>query len=144
MMRFLKNVDRYFGKRKENGVILLRLVIGWRLIDGTLDNVLSWSRMLEFRAFLQAHNVAFPLIAANVSVYGQFICGILYIAGMATRLAALVMIVNFLAALYIAHIGLTFEQSFDALAILAASGFFLFHGPGKYSVDGSILQQKKS
>jgi putative oxidoreductase len=143
MMSLLDSLNRYFESRKENGVIFLRLVIGWRLIDGTQDNVFSWDRMLEFRDFLQQHHVMFPLQAACISVYAQFICGILYITGAFTRVAGLIMIINFIAALLIAHIGTTFQQSFDAIMMLFGSVFFLFHGPGKFSVDELPFRQKK-
>ena len=134
-MSYFKTIDRFFEKQKDYGVIFLRLVIGWRLIDGTQDNVFSWTRMLEFRDFLQHQGVVYPLVAAVVSVYAQFICGILYITGAFIRTAALVMIINFLAALYIAHIGASFQDSFDAIMMLSGSLFFLFYGAGKWSVD---------
>lgn len=139
----LKEFDRFFESKKEYGVIFLRLVIGWRLIDGTLDNVLSWHRMIEFRDFLEQHGVAYPLFAANISVYAQFICGLLYLFGLYIRVAALVMVVNFLAALYIAHIGTTFEQSFDALMMLFGSVFFLVAGAGKISIDDWRINRNK-
>jgi putative oxidoreductase len=125
----------FFESRKGYANLFLRLIIGWRLIDGTQDNVFSWERMLEFRDFLAANGTPFPLLAANVSVYAQFICGILYLIGWFIRPAAVIMIINFIAALLIAHIGLSFEQSFDALMMLAGSIFFLFSGAGKISVD---------
>lgn len=131
----LKRLNSFFNSRKEYGNIFLRLIIGWRLIDGTQDNVFSWERMLEFRDFLSLHGTPFPLLAANVSVYAQFICGILFLIGWLVRPAAIVMIINFVAALLIAHIGLTFEQSFDAWMMLLGSIFFLFSGAGKISVD---------
>jgi putative oxidoreductase len=134
-MSFLKKLDSFFEKKKDYGVIFLRLAIGWRLIDGTQDNVFSWARMLEFRDFLQGQGVAYPLVAAVVSVYAQFICGILYMAGAFIRAAAIVMTINFLAALYIAHIGASFQDSFDAIMMLFGSLFFLFYGAGKWSID---------
>ena len=135
MPNFINRIDRYFESRKDYGAIFLRLIIGWRLIDGTQDNVFSWTRMIEFRDFLQNHGVPLPLVAANVSVYAQFICGILYILGAFIRPAALVMVINFIAALIIAHIGTTFQQSFEALMMLFGSLFFLFYGAGRISVD---------
>jgi putative oxidoreductase len=143
-MNFLSRLDTFFEPRKEYGVIFLRLIIGWRLIDGTQDNVFSWDRMLEFKDFLEKHGVPLPLFAANVSVYAQFICGILYCVGAFTRPAALIMIVNFIAAFLIAHIGLTFEQSFDALMMFFGSVFFLFHGAGKVSIDERLRVGKMS
>lgn len=85
----------YFEVRKDYGTIFLRLIIGWRLIDGTQDNVFSWGRMIEFSNFLEQHHVAYPLVAANVSVYAQFTCGILYMTGLFIRPAAIIMINQF-------------------------------------------------
>jgi putative oxidoreductase len=135
MRNFINETDRYFESRKDYGAIFLRVIIGWRLIDGSQDNVFSWARMIEFRDFLQNHGVPFPLAAANVSVYAQFTCGILYVLGAFIRPAAMVMIINFVAALIIAHIGTTFQQSFEALMMLFGSLFFLFYGAGRISVD---------
>lgn len=138
----IHRLNTFFDSRKEYGNIFLRLVIGWRLIDGTQDNIFSWERMLEFRDFLAVHGTPFPLVAANVSVYAQFICGALFIIGWMVRPAAIIMIINFVAALLIAHIGLTFEQSFDAIMMLTGSIFFLFSGAGKISVDEFVKDRK--
>jgi putative oxidoreductase len=130
-----KRLNKFFESRKDYGIIFLRLIIGWRLVDGTQDNVFSWARMIEFRDFLEQQGVACPLLAAVVSVYAQFICGLLYMVGLWVRPAALVMIINFIAALIIVHIGTTFQESFAALMMLFGSVFFLFYGAGKLSME---------
>jgi len=48
--------------------------------------------MEEFAGFLSARGVPFPLFSAFLSAHAQFICGALFIAGLATRYAAVVMI----------------------------------------------------
>lgn len=131
----------FLEKYKEYGVIFIRVIVGFHLIYGTQDNVFSYARMQEFAAFLSARHVPFPLFAAFLSVYAQFICGILFVAGAATRLAAAVMIVNFVAAIIIAHIGDTYPHMFPALMMLAASCFLFIHGAGRLSVD-SALQRR--
>lgn len=142
-MSLFSKLDRFFERRKDYGAVFLRLIIGWRLIDGTQDNVFSWERMIEFRNFLEQHGVPYPLAAAHVSVYAQFICGILYLLGAFVRPAALVMIINFISALYIAHLGTTFQQSFEALMMLFGSAFFLFYGAGKISLDDWLNHRNK-
>ncbi len=137
-MRKLTSLEKY----KEYGVIFIRLVVGFHLVYGTQDNVFSYARMEEFAAFLSARGVPFPLFSAFLSAYAQFIGGILFIVGAATRYAAVVMIINFLAALVIAHIGDTYPNMFPALMMLAAGCFFLLHGPGKISVDDFLEQRK--
>lgn len=141
-MELFNKLNHYFEKKKDHAPIFLRLIIGWRLIDGTQDNVFSWERMLEFRDFLSHHGVAYPLLAAPVSVYAQYTCGLLFIAGAFTRPAASIMIINFTAALLIAHIGTTFQQSFEALMMLFGSFFFLFYGAGSFAVDRWLEKRK--
>ena len=134
----LAKLHKTLAPLKPYGAVFLRAVIGWRLIDGTQDNVFDWQRMLEFRDFLHGHHVLYPLAGAVVSVYAQFLCGILFIAGALTRPAAVVMVINFTAALLIAHVGMSFVDSFDAWMMLAGSLFFFFHGAGKLSVDDRL------
>ena len=122
-------------KYKEHGVIFIRLIVGFHLIYGTQDNIFSYSRMEEFAGFLSARSVPFALFSAFLSAYAQFICGILFIVGLATRYAALVMIINFIAALLIAHLGDIYSNMFPALMMLAAACFFLLHGAGELSID---------
>ena len=137
------NLNNYFEKYKDYGPIFIRLIIGFHLIYGTQDNVFSWERMLEFRDFLESRDVIFPLFAAHVSVYAQFICGILFIVGGFIRYAAVVMIINFLSAIYIVHIGDTYPSMFPALMMLSGSIYFLISGAGKLSID-YYLQNKKT
>jgi putative oxidoreductase len=122
-------------KHREYGVIFIRLIVGFHLIYGTQDNVFSYARMEEFAAFLSARGVPFALFSAFLSAYAQFICGILFLVGAVTRYAAAVMVVNFVAALVIAHVGDTYANMFPALMMLAAACFFLLHGAGRLSVD---------
>ena len=129
-------------KYKEYGVIFIRLIVGFHLIYGTQDNVFNYARMEEFAAFLSSRSVPLPLFAAFVSAYAQFICGILFILGAATRYAALVMIINFIAAIVIAHIGDAYPNMFPALMMLAAACFLFVHGPGELSVDSKLRQRR--
>jgi putative oxidoreductase len=130
-------------KYKEYGVIFIRLIVGFHLVYGTQDNVFSYASMEEFAGFLQVRGVPYPLFSAFLSAYAQFICGILFIVGAATRYAALVMIINFIVALIIAHIGDTYPNMFPALMMLSAACFFLVHGPGKFSVD-ELLEKRRA
>ncbi|HEX6226171.1 MAG TPA: DoxX family protein [Chryseolinea sp.] len=144
MATWYTKLNAYFDRKREYGAFFLRLIIGWRLIDGTADNVFSWHRMLEFRDFLEQHHVPYPLIAAHVSVYAQFICGILYMLGLFIRPAAIIMIINFIVALALVHWGTTFQQSFEPLMMLFGSIVFLIHGPGKISLENFHLFDSKT
>ncbi|HEX6097193.1 MAG TPA: DoxX family protein [Thermoanaerobaculia bacterium] len=121
----------WLERRKEYGMFFVRLIVGFHLIYGTMDNVFSWARMIEFRDFLASRGVPLPLFAAHLSAYAQFLCGILFILGLFVRPAAAVMIVNFIAALLIAHRTGGYPPAALALIMLFSSIAFLVHGPGR-------------
>ncbi len=133
----------FLEKYRDYGAIFIRLIIGFHLIYGTQDNVFSYARMEEFAEFLRVRGAPIPLFSAFLSAYAQFICGILFILGAATRHAAVVMMINFIAALIIAHIGDIYPNMFPALMMLSAACFFLLHGAGKLSVDAVLEERKK-
>jgi putative oxidoreductase len=133
----------FFDRYREYGPVFVRLIVGSFLFWGTQDNVFSYARTVEFAEFLRAHGTPFPLAAAFLSAYAQFVCGLLYIAGALTRPAAAVMIVNFVAAVVIAHIGDTFRGMFPALVMLFTSCFLLLHGPGLLSVDEALARRRR-
>ena len=128
--------------REEYGVVFLRLLIGVFIIWGVADNILSRAHMLEFEKFLGARGVPYPLFAAHLSVYAQFMCGLSILFGAFVRLMSIVFIINFIAAIVIAHLGQSFRQMFPALMMIAAGLFFLFHGAGPLSVDAWLERRK--
>ena len=132
----------FFERHREYGAVFVRLVVGFILVYGTQDNVFSQKQMLEFRDFLAARGVPFPLVAAHLSVYAQFVCGILYVVGLLVRPAALVMVINFVAALAIAHLNGPFDAARPALCMLFCSLFLLFNGAGALSLDNSLTKRR--
>ena len=136
--RLFAPLDRH----RETGLIFIRLAVGFHLVYGTVDNVTSWAQMVEFSHFLGANGFPWPLPGAVISAWAQFLCGILFILGAFTRWAALVMIVNFLAALLIAHRTGGYPPAALAIMMLAGSLTFLVHGPGRLSVD-AMLDRKR-
>jgi putative oxidoreductase len=132
----------WFEKRKEFGMLFVRLIVGFHLVYGTQDNVVSWARMLEFRDFLAERGVPFPLLSANLSVWAQLTCGILILLGAAIRPAAIVMIVNFIAAMLIAHRTGGYPPAAPALFMLFTNIAFLVHGAGRASVDHYLATRR--
>ena len=132
----------FFERHKEKGAFFVRLVVGFVLVYGTQDNVFSHERMLEFRDFLAARGVPFPLFAAHLSAYAQFVCGILYVVGFLVRPAALVMVFNFIAALFIAHLDAPLDAARLALCMLFSSLFLLFNGAGALSLDNYVSSRR--
>lgn len=140
----LQNIFQFefFRTREEYGVVFLRLLIGVFIIHGVSDNVFSWEHMVQFEKFLAARGVPYPLFSAHLSAYAQFICGLSILLGAFIRPASIVFIINFIAAIVIAHLGHSFQQKFPALMMIAAGLFFLFHGAGPLSVDAWLQKRK--
>jgi putative oxidoreductase len=125
----------FFKRRREYAALFIRLIIGSFIVWGVQDNIFSREEMEKFAHFLAARGVPFPLFAAFLSAYTQFICGILILVGAFVRLISIPFIINFIAAIIIAHRGDTFRNLFPALLMIFTGLFFLFHGAGKPSFD---------
>jgi putative oxidoreductase len=121
--------------------LVLRLFVAFVLVYGTQDNVLSHARMLEFRDFLAANHFPFPLFCAYLSGYAQFLTGIALAFGLLTRLAASIVVVNFVVALLMVHRSLPFTANVAPLAMLVCGLFFLLHGAPRYSLDAALAKR---
>jgi putative oxidoreductase len=131
----MSHITSWLDERRELGALFIRLFMSTFLIYMSQDNVFDRARMVEFERFLRQFGFPMPLLSAPVSVYAQFVCGILILLGAFTRVAAAVMVVNFLVALTMVHTRLPFREALDPSAMLAGSLFLLFHGAGVPSID---------
>jgi len=113
----------------------LRLLTGAFLMHGTLDNIESAARMQEFVGFLKTNGFVYPEIMAPLSVYAQFICGALFVAGLVTRWAGVVMVFNFVVAVVMVHWAQDFRGWWPAIVLVFVSGYFATYGAGRYSID---------
>jgi putative oxidoreductase len=120
---------------REIGPLFIRLGIGWHLVYGTQDNVFNAARMAEFRGFLAQQGFVYPAFMAPLSVYAQFLCGLLFVIGWFTRPAAAIMVFNFIVALWMVHRGRPYPENALAILMLCGSLFLLFHGPGRFALD---------
>jgi putative oxidoreductase len=136
----MKKLNLFFGSRKDYGAIFIRIVIGWRLIAGSWTYALRYSPIEEVSAYFASLHLPYPSLCGWLSVYAQFICGMLFILGYWTRLAAIVMIINFSVAIIAAHTSEPIKQAFAAWICLASSLFLLFHGAGKLSIDDKMRE----
>lgn len=124
-------------------LLLLRALVGVFLVVGVWDNVTSAHRMAEFATFLAKHHCPFPTLAAPVSVYAQLICGGLFVAGLLTRWAGLVMAFNFVVAVILVHLHQDLREQFPALVLIAVSLVLATHGPGRYALDALFTGGKR-
>jgi len=121
--------------------LLLRLFVAFVLVYGTQDNVFHRERMLEFRDFLAEHGFPYPLASAYLSAYAQFATGVLLALGLLTRPAALVVVANFLVALFMVHLRLPFSANIAPLAMLVGGVYFLLAGAPRWSLDAVVARR---
>ena len=125
-------------RQTDVAILLLRLFTGFVLIYGTQDNVFDREHMLEFRDFLAKFGFPAPMFSARLSAYSQFVAGILIAAGLLTRPAAAVMVINFAVALWMVHWGLPFASNVSPLAMAVNSVFLVITGAGSLAVDAKL------
>jgi len=121
--------------------LALRVLVGAFLMWGTWDNLVSPERMQEFVAFLTQLNCPAPALAAPLSCYAQFACGALILIGLLTRWAALVMVFNFIVAVWLVHPGADFRALFPPLVMIAIPLVLATHGPGRYAADAVLARR---
>ena len=131
----MTTIGSWLDRRRELAPLLLRLFLAFVLMYGTADNVFSRARMIEFRDFLAANGFPWPLASAYLSAYAQFGTGILLLLGLWTRPAAAIVVVNFIVALAMVHVGAPFNANIAPLAMLVAAIFFVVYGAPRYSLD---------
>ena len=136
-------LDRLSGA----ALLLLRLYLGAFLVWGVWDNIVSAERMDEFAGFLEAIGSPAPALAAPVSVWAQFLVGVLLIPGLATRWAGLLLAVKFLVAVVL--IGTSqgvfpdvARELFGPMMCVLAGLVLATLGPGPLSVDARLTASR--
>ena len=124
-------------------LLLLRLFLGAFLIYGVWDNIVDPARMDEFQAFLTALNCPLPAVAAPLSVWSQFLVGLLLISGLATRWAGLLLTANFIVAVgLIAPTGASFRDLFPPTVLIFIGLVFATSGAGDLSIDRQMARRR--
>lgn len=76
-----------------------------------------------------------PVLSLYLVTFAEFVCAILIILGLQTRLATIPLIINMAVAFFIVHAADDFGTKEMALIYLGMFLAIFFTGPGKYSVD---------
>lgn len=74
-----------------------------------------------------------------LAAFAEFVCSVLVILGLTTRLAAIPLIVTMLVAWQVAHADDPFSSKEKAVFYLLSFLTILITGPGKYSLDQKIF-----
>jgi len=115
-------------------VLFIRLAFGFHLLYYAVPPLWNGT-VVEGAEWLGSLGVPFPVLMSWLYILTEFLGGIMLIVGFQTRLVAIPLIITFLVAYFLVHGGDPYEDSFQALQMLAVSCYFLFHGSGKLSID---------
>lgn len=119
-------------------LLLLRVWLGLTLL---LNH--GWGKLATFGAnvdrFADPLGVGRPVSLA-LAVFAEVICAVLVALGLATRLAALVLVVLMAVAFFMVHQGVLSGPASGELAFIYLAGWLalLIAGGGRYSVDHAL------
>ena len=137
MNTFLNSLARF----RDVGVLILRLAFGFQLVNVSYPYFFSQDQKIpEFVTYLTTLGFPFPVVGAYLSVYTEFIGGILLLLGLWTRWTAMLLVINFSVAVGLAHLAIndTYQNTSPSTNILAVSIFLLLNGPGRFSIDAAL------
>ncbi len=128
-------------------LLVIRLYWGWQMFVSGHAHLTHVQDMIKR---FQDWGVPFPAVNVYISGLTECVCGLLFLAGVASRLVAIPLIINFCVAYLTASRKVLFNLFNDPdafvsdaafLFLLAAVLVFVF-GPGLFSVDGFILWRR--
>ena len=112
-----------------------------RLATGALMIPHGYKKLLSFGArsagFSDPFHIGGP-VSMGLTIFAEFFCAALVLAGLMTRLACVPLIIAMSVALFYAHKGQVFGNGEHAALFLAGYIAILFAGPGKFSMDRLI------
>ena len=138
MSRFLDDLQPW-------GALLMRLVLGCAMVYHGFGKVIPAGGFHSHSAFsaLQHHahfvtTLGMPYWLGYVSALTEFFGGILILLGLLTRLAAFLISINMLVALFTVDMHHGYPHSEYALALFAIAVMLVFYGAGILGLDHKI------
>jgi putative oxidoreductase len=120
------------------GLVVLRVVAGI-----SLALLHGWGKMPPPEQFVgMIRGMGMPGIMAWLVAFAEFFGGLLIAVGFLARPAALVLIIQFVVVVLVAHAPDPIARRELGLLYLAISTVVFLAGPGRFSVDGILWKQK--
>ena len=134
----MKNILFHSGKHKSVNSIALFIL---RVSFGLMMLTHGWPKLLS----LINNPGSFPdplhignSLSHGLTVFAEFFCAILVVAGLATRWATIPLIIAMSVAAFVIHANEPFADKEHALLFLSAFTAILILGAGSYSLDKAI------
>jgi putative oxidoreductase len=131
-------------------VILIRLIVGAVFLSEGIQKFL-FPDALGVGRFAKI-GIPIPDIMAPFVGVWEIVCGVLFLLGLLTRFAALIMIINMLVAISTTKVPILLKSGFWSMAheartdwsMLLGSVFLLVVGAGRWSVDARMGRKDRS
>jgi putative oxidoreductase len=129
-------MSRWLNSLQPWGALVLRLALGLSMTVHGYHKVVPHHELAHFSHYVTS--LGLPYWLGYVSAFTEFVGGILLIIGLLTRLAAALIAINMLVALFTIgiHQGFGIYNYMTALAAMAI--MLLFYGAGTMALDRKI------
>lgn len=118
------------------GLLVLRLLAGAFMLTHGFPKLLRLFSGNEIK-FMNFLGLGAP-VSLGLAVFAEFVCAILIVAGLATRLASVPLIVTMFTAAFVAHGDDPFGTKEKPLLFLVIFVVLLISGGGKFSMDRKL------
>jgi uncharacterized membrane protein YphA (DoxX/SURF4 family) len=124
------------------GIGLIRIVVGLFLIYHGWE-VFDAEKMKGYTTWDTFKNLSYPSFMVYMGKVSELLAGILFVLGLFTRLASIVLIITMLyIAFFIGHGKIWYDDQHPFLFVLLGL-VFIFAGPGNWNMDGLLFDRKK-
>ncbi|GAB3018443.1 DoxX family protein [uncultured Cyclobacterium sp.] len=121
------------------GLLLLRVGASLMLVSHGWSKVIHFSERLN--SFADPIGLG-PAVSLQLAIFAEFFCAIFLILGFMSRIILIPMIINMAVIAFIVHGGSEFGKQELSLIYLLVFIVLLLLGPGKISLDGTILKRR--
>lgn len=138
-MNFIKEALAWILSERgyDLGLLILRVGLGTFMMTHGLAKINNFAELSQTFADPVGWGAKTSLI---LIIFAEFVCSILVVLGLGTRLAVIPIIVGMIVAAFFTYPQFAFGKSEMALVYLVGFTAIFFMGAGKYSLDHLILR----
>jgi putative oxidoreductase len=130
------------GGPRDVGLLLLRVGVGLLMLTQH-----GWGKMMSFseKAAIWADPIGVgPEASLALAILAEVLCAAFVVIGLATRGAAVPLVITMLVAAFIVHWDDPFQKKELALLFLIPFLTLIMTGAGKYSIDGWLARRRET